>query len=138
MTGLLARKLLWFASALLALAGVRLGLSLLGYKRLKKALGCGKSGGPPLGKAVADRCAWAVATAAPLVPHASCLTQALAGRWLLERRGFDTRVVLGVRRTPAGGLAAHAWLRAGQLVILGGDSDDLSTFTELTELGSAA
>jgi hypothetical protein len=66
----------------------------------------------------ADRIAWAVAVTAARIPAASCLTQALAGREMLRRRGLESEIRVGV--TLAGGFRAHAWLiREGQ-VLLGG------------------
>lgn len=39
--------------------------------------------------------------------HASCLARAIAGRWMLARRGHDAAIVVGARGS---GFAAHAWL----------------------------
>lgn len=70
--------------------------------------------------------AWSVRAAARLVPGATCLTQASAGQWLLARRGYATTVRLSVPNhadTP-GTLAPHAWLMAGQTIVLGGTTAD--------------
>jgi len=48
-----------------------------------------------------------------------CLSRALALRTMLRRRGLPTRLHLSAG--PAdGGLAAHAWLTAGGVVLIGG------------------
>ena len=41
----------------------------------------------------------------------SCLRRAVVLAALLRRSGRDAEVVIGVRRAPAGGFEAHAWLR---------------------------
>lgn len=70
--------------------------------------------------------AWSVRNAAKLVPGATCLTQASAGQLLLARRGYATTVRLSVTAdadTP-GRLAPHAWLIAGETIVLGGTARD--------------
>ena len=70
--------------------------------------------------------AWSVRNAARLVPGATCLTQASAGQILLARRGHASTVRLSVPAmagTP-GKLAPHAWLMAGDIIVLGGTSQD--------------
>ena len=70
--------------------------------------------------------AWSVRNAARLVPGATCLTQASAGQLLLARRGFATTVRLSVPDQAAepGRLAPHAWLMAGDTIVLGGTPED--------------
>ena len=46
----------------------------------------------------AERVAWAVTVTAARIPEASCLTQAMAGREMLERRGVESEIRLGVKR----------------------------------------
>lgn len=70
--------------------------------------------------------AWSVRNAARLVPGATCLTQASAGQLLLARRGHASTIRLSVPdhfETP-GKLAPHAWLIAGQTIVLGGTAAD--------------
>lgn len=50
--------------------------------------------------------------------EAVCLPQALAGRWVLKRRGIPSQIVLGSRRDDSG-LALHAWLKVGDSVVTG-------------------
>ena len=45
-----------------------------------------------------DAIAWAVKAASRYIPHATCLTQALAAQVLVERAGLPSRVCLGVAR----------------------------------------
>ena len=137
MTSRPLNKLLWFSRSLGVVLIVRLGLSFLNYTHVKSWSPVRRSF-PPAPPDEQARCAWAIARAARFVPRASCLTQALAGQWLLAGKGFGSRVVIGVRRSSGQDIAAHAWLRVGDQVVLGGQTEDLSAFTELTELGVPA
>lgn len=57
----------------------------------------------------------------------TCLMQAMAGKAMLNRRGIPNSLVLGAKLNRDNvpddevdtGLAAHAWLWAGQLILLG-------------------
>lgn len=128
------RKLVWFAAALPVVASVRLGLNVLGYRRLSRIIP-ENTLFPPASPELAARCRWAVERAAGLVPGATCLTQALAGRFLLARRRAGSTITIGVAPKETGGFRAHAWLRSGEQVVLGGTQEDLRDFTELAELG---
>jgi hypothetical protein len=77
--------------------------------------------------------AWSVAAAARLVPGATCLTQASAGQLLLARRGYASTVRLSLPRSggPAGPIAPHAWLMAGDTIVLGGTSLDYANHRPL-------
>ena len=84
----------------------------------------GTGGGVP--RADLAEVAWSVRNAARLVPGATCLTQASAGQILLARRGHASTVRLSVPAmagTP-GKLAPHAWLMAGDTIVLGGTAED--------------
>jgi hypothetical protein len=61
---------------------------------------------------------------APRLPlTVTCLAQALAGAWLLRRRGVGATVHLGLARDEhEGGLAAHAWLSCGDLDLTGAEA----------------
>jgi len=62
--------------------------------------------------------AWAVRTAAHVLPFSlTCLPQALAFKYLL-RRDSNLPLNIGVQQSSAVGFEAHAWVeRAGQIVI---------------------
>lgn len=74
--------------------------------------------------------AWAVRRVSRAVPGATCLTQALAARLLLSRRGYDSRLEIGVTRAAGSRLRAHAWLRTNDLVVIGGH--DATGYTPLS------
>lgn len=63
---------------------------------------------------------WAVEAASRRIPRASCLTQAIAAKLLLQAFGRDARLCLGVARTGEGALRAHAWLERDGRPVLGG------------------
>jgi hypothetical protein len=90
--------------------------------------------GPDAGPSI-ERIGWAVRKAADHVPRASCLTQALAAQLLLSRRGYPSRLCIGVARNASGGMDAHAWIEAGGSVVVGGG--ELERFTRLPDLTSA-
>lgn len=72
---------------------------------------------------------WAVRTAGRYVPSSRpCLTQALVLDSYLRRRGYPSRIALGVARG-AGRLEAHAWVESEGRVVLGGE--DLARYVEL-------
>ena len=52
----------------------------------------------------------------------TCLISAIAGQRMLSRRDTTSAIVLGLRVADddAGPLTAHAWLRAGDAIVLGG------------------
>jgi hypothetical protein len=54
-----------------------------------------------------------------LFPRNPCLTQAVAGQYLLWRRGLPSRLRIGVRRGDDLGLEAHAWLEHSGGIIMG-------------------
>jgi len=62
-----------------------------------------------------------------------CLAQAIAGKIILQKRHIPTTLYLGVTKKKDGDLNAHAWLRAGDIIILGGGGLDrfavVSTFS---------
>ena len=60
----------------------------------------------------------AVSTASRYVPHATCLTQAVALHFLLKRSGFQSRLRIGVAKNN-GEFESHAWVESQGRVVLG-------------------
>jgi hypothetical protein len=54
--------------------------------------------------------------------HSSCLVRALAAQIMLRRRRLPSVLQLGVRAGAAKELSAHAWLRCGEIDIVGVES----------------
>ena len=67
---------------------------------------------------------WHVARAiqrvSPRTPwRSNCLAQAIAGHWMLGRRGASPSLYLGVGKNDRHEFDAHAWLQVGGTTILG-------------------
>ncbi len=68
------------------------------------------------------RVAFIVPLLARYVPWRSdCLVQALAGQHWLARSGIPSEIVVGTAKSADGVFEAHAWLRQGERIVLGGD-----------------
>ena len=66
------------------------------------------------------RVAWAVATAAALLPaENTCLVDALTAHWLLEAGGSRSTIRFGVASVPPHALRGHAWVEANSGIIVG-------------------
>ncbi len=59
-----------------------------------------------------------------------CLAQAIAGKIMLKRRYIPSALYLGVRKEADRSLAAHAWLRSGDIILTG--NYQLDTYTVLS------
>ena len=62
--------------------------------------------------------------------RSDCLVQALAGQRWLARAGIASEIVVGATKDEAGVVAAHAWLRTGGQVVLGGDISSYQTLLD--------
>lgn len=122
--------------AVVVLCAVRLGLAVLPFPLLRRSLRIStrllRVRRP---QAAPARIAWAVRLVATrLRKSGSCLPQALCGQWMLDRRGFSSQVGIGVARAGSGGMAAHAWLTSGGLILLGGPSSHVAGFNQIAVL----
>lgn len=124
-------------AALLAI-GVWTGLRLLQFQTLRRALGyyvisarVRDDRQPTSPEATVNQVAWAVtAVAAHLPVSLTCLVKALAVDAMLQRRGFDSVLRIGVREhsTP---LQAHAWIEWNGKVVMG-EIESLSHYAVLS------
>ena len=105
---------------------VRIGLTVLGFRRLQRFIRPAHERAP---LEILQLTGWAIRHAARLVPGASCLTQALAAQIMLARSGYGASLRVGVARTTAGNIRAHAWLTSGDFIIIGGDPDSLAEYS---------
>ena len=106
--------------AAVVVAAVRLGLWLLPLRSLHRWLGrLARLPRAPWEIGSPDRVARAVTRASRWVPRATCLTQALAVRALLDRRGHPASVRIGVGRSRDGRLEGHAWVESGGRIVAG-------------------
>ncbi|WP_256375874.1 lasso peptide biosynthesis B2 protein [Caulobacter sp. S45] len=122
----------FLTGCLLTVAAFRMALFLAPYRHIRKLMPARASAAPPAWKM--RRVHWGVSAAARLVPRATCLTQALAGQYLLACRGYRTEMRIGAARGASGEFSAHAWLISGDVVILGGTPSDLARFSQLADL----
>lgn len=107
------------AEAALVVVAVRLGLWLVPLRRLNRWLAW-LSTQPARRRFAPERIAWAVAGVSTGIPAASCLTQALAARTLLARRGMHGQLRIGVAKDAQQNLLAHAWLDFDGQPLIGG------------------
>ena len=64
----------------------------------------------------------ALARAARVLPwRSSCLACAIGGSLMLRRRGLPSLLHLGIQSDPRRELSAHAWLRCGEIDIVGAE-----------------
>jgi hypothetical protein len=77
-----------------------------------------------------ERVIWATdATGRRLGRFSSCLIRALVAE-LMIGTASGLRFSIGVRRTDAGALEAHAWLARGDRVLIGATPDDYAPLVE--------
>ena len=78
----------------------------------------------PLRRHIAtSRLLWAIRTVAARIPRTTCLTQALAAKYQLERSGRNAQLHLGIAKQN-GQFLAHAWLECDGETVLGGEISD--------------
>ncbi|HVZ61264.1 MAG TPA: lasso peptide biosynthesis B2 protein [Terriglobales bacterium] len=73
---------------------------------------------PQFAGRTSEEICWAVATAARYLPFAACLPQSLVASAMLHRAGHPAEVRIGVAKDLRG-FQAHAWVTAGEKVVLG-------------------
>jgi Transglutaminase-like superfamily len=118
------RRLL--VEALVAVALASTAVPLVPFRHIARFLGL-TQGSPadglePVKARDALAVAWAVQAAAARMPwHCSCLTEALAASVMLRRREIPATLYLGVATNvpSADGIAAHAWVRCGEKIVVG-------------------
>ena len=123
----------WAARALFFEIYVRLGLArasvlTLPFKRLSRNWGVPHYEGlrtphDAEERAFLHQLAWALRTASRYTPwNSNCLAQAITAKQILQRKGYDSTLYLGMmtpKRSAKGEAAAHAWLRCGDTWICG-------------------
>jgi hypothetical protein len=57
-----------------------------------------------------------------------CLVQALAARWMLNRRGMESKLSLGVAKGSDNTMIAHAWLNTKDLEVVEKSGDYLELY----------
>jgi len=105
----------------LVVMSVRAALGLLPFKQVNDLLSHRAQRRRALRNISKTRVIWAVRTASALLPGSTCLTQALAARYQLERCGLNTQLHFGVAKKEDGRLLAHAWLQCDGEAVIGGE-----------------
>jgi hypothetical protein len=104
---------------ILLMASVRLALWTVPFRVLKRISDPdGLSSRLRLPVFSQDQVAWAIRLASRYVPGASCLTQALTARILLNASGHPNNLHIGVARET--GFEAHAWIELEGRILIGG------------------
>lgn len=121
--------------AFFAVALVRLGLWILPFKTLQilaikfeTVKMRSRSGGR---SETVDRVVRAIRIASRRLPAATCLTQAIATKILLRRRGHQPTLRIGVAKSESGEFLAHAWLEHEGTIVLG-DLSDLARYSSFS------
>ncbi|CAN5849269.1 hypothetical protein BH23DEI1_BH23DEI1_23320 [soil metagenome] len=128
------RRLL--VEALSLVVRVRVALWLLPFRRVRRMFATERhvrtaTGGPPP-RSEQEAIGRAVRRAGSVVPDASCLTQAFAGRIMFARRGGTSLLRIGVAKEAAK-LEAHAWVEIDGRVVIG-ELPDLARFHPMPSL----
>jgi hypothetical protein len=111
--------------AILYLAAARIVLAFIPFNRLAPRLGKRETQSPetfatPIQRAQTARTGWAVRVMSRFVPwDSACLAQAVAAKWMLERRSIVSTLYLGVAYDENRKMLAHAWLRSGNIFVTG-------------------
>ena len=83
-----------------------------------------------------DRVVWAVTVASRRAPgSATCLSRALMVHAMLARRGYPSRLHIGVVRARPRALEAHAWVEREGRILIGGTVSQIGEFTPLAAFG---
>lgn len=125
--------------ALIALAFARLVLHRTRpediLQRNARARQCARRSPEPLHdremREACERVAFVIPRIAVRLPwRADCLVQAIAGQQMLKNQAVASEIVVGTAKQADGTFEAHAWLREGERIVLGGD---ISRFQPLLE-----
>lgn len=103
-------------------AAVRLGLWFIPFDQLRRFVARFAKPAQSLASPshfTPDRIAWAVQATGRQIPHATCLTLALAALVLLQRNGYAADLRIGVALDGERDLRAHAWVEYEGRAIVG-------------------
>lgn len=105
--------------AALVLAVFWFALRLRAAPPLRRRQGLPATSAPPADEVIAHARALAKivnATASRSFGERQCLARSLALQWMLRRRGVESELRIGVRRSD-GALSAHAWIECGGIPV---------------------
>ncbi|MCW3846954.1 lasso peptide biosynthesis B2 protein [Sphingomonas sp. LB-2] len=119
------------AEAVVRLIAARMKIANLPFREIAKKLGTfvpatdpriaeAKLPGPEAKAKIAREVGWAVTRAAEHVPFdAVCLPQAMAAHAMLRRRGIESVMHFGAKKSDEKPIDAHAWLDAAGVEVTG-------------------
>ena len=110
--------------AVLWLGIARLGILIFPFRLIAPLLGKHMAESPqsvePTHRNLLEQVSWTVQTAGRHMPWKSeCLVQAMAVKGMLKLRGIPSTIYLGLAKDENQNLKAHAWLRSGNMVVVG-------------------
>lgn len=108
-------------NAVFKLAVASAGLRLLSFRRIRAFINSRPSRPQREPRYSPDEVARALERGSRYVAGSTCLVQALAGQWLLQREGYAPQLRIGVSKSE--GFEAHAWLELEGKVVIGGPEE---------------
>jgi hypothetical protein len=120
-------------NAVLKLAVASAGIRLLSFRSMQAFIKSRTSRQTREPRYSPDEVANALERGSRYVPGSTCLVQALAGLWLLQREGYAPQLRIGVSK--AEGFEAHAWLELEGKVLIGGPEES-ARFTPFPPIDS--
>jgi hypothetical protein len=103
------------------LPSIRLALALVPFKWLLNKISTDPGPGTTSPVPSLESIVWSVEAVSRRLPFGrTCLTKALAAKFLLDRRGYRSKLRIGVARGAAGQLEAHAWIERDSAIVIGG------------------
>jgi hypothetical protein len=109
---------------------VRAGLWLVSFRTLRRIVAfLTKNGSGQTTRFPVEQLSRAVVGVSRYVPHATCLTQALALHILLRRGRLQSKIRIGVAKGKGGRFEAHAWVESQDRVLIG--DFDLNRYTPM-------
>jgi hypothetical protein len=127
----------FFAAALLTMLAVRMALLFWPVQRVIRATDSVRLRwlDRSAGRIDLLRAAKRIRQAAVLCSGSStCLSEAIAARFLLARAGFPSELRIGVKKT-GGRFEAHAWLECPDNIVIGNPSPEGKQYSRLPNLG---
>ena len=135
-----ARQRQLLIEASLYLGAARIRVALLPFHRLTPQLGSHHAAAPAPPMALTSEqtllardIAWAMGAAARQLPLKTvCLHQAIAAKRMLRHHAIPATLYLGARKEEDQHFHAHAWVRSGDLTVIGGSADDYTVVASFT------
>lgn len=114
------RRWLLLAEAGLCLAAAAAAIALLPFARVGRLASGGCARATAVDAPRLKEVRWAVEAVSRRVPfRAKCFERGLAAQWMLRRRGIPSILFYGAALNAKQGLAAHVWVRADGLDVVG-------------------